>query len=108
MEFDDFDFEKIDKEAQQQCLAKYAGKWIKCSILDYYGDWDVNIVHVVGVFTIHHDLKLVYQYFGGDIDYISVKKIEEQDKPGEIYFTVLDDEMAKSELANRYKVNQIL
>ena len=67
-----------------------------------------ELVHVVGVFTIQHDLKLVYQYFDGDIDYISVKKIEEQDKPGEIYFTVLDDEMAKSELANRYKVNQIL
>ena len=108
MKFDDFDFEKIDKEAQQQCFAKYVGKWIKCSMKDYDGEWNVDIVHVVGVFTIHHDLKLVYQYFDGDIDYISVKKIEEQDKPGEIYFTVLDDEMAKSELANRYKVNQIL
>ena len=67
---------------------------------DYDGEWDVDIVHVVGVFTIYHDLKLVCQYFDGNIDYISVKEIEEQDKPGEIYFTVLDDEMAKSELAN--------
>ena len=100
MEFDDFDFEKIDKEAQQQCLAKYVGKWIKCSMKDYDGELDVDIVHVVGVFTIYHDLKLVCQYFDGNIDYISVKEIEEQDKPGEIYFTVLDDEMAKSELAN--------
>lgn len=100
MEFDDFDFEKIDKEAQQQCLAKYVGKCIKCSMKDYDGEWDVDIVHVVGVFTIYHDLKLVCQYFDGNIDYISVKEIEEQDKPGEIYFTVLDDEMAKSELAN--------
>lgn len=100
MEFDEFDFEKIDKEAQQQCLAKYVGKWIKCSMKDYYGEWDVDIVHVVGVFTSHHDLKLVCQYFDGNIDHISVKEIEEQDKPGEIYFTVLDDEMAKSELAN--------
>ena len=63
MEFDDFDFEKIDKEAQQQCFAKYVGKWIKCSMKDYDGEWNVDIVHVVGVFTIHHDLKLVYQYF---------------------------------------------
>lgn len=100
MEFDDFNFEKIDKEAQQQCLAKYVGKWIKCSMKDYDGEWDVDIVRVVGVFTIYHDLKLVCQYFDGDIDYISVKEIEEQDKLGEIYFTVLDDEMAKSELAN--------
>ena len=38
MEFDDFDFEKIDKEAQQQCLAKYVGKWIKCSMKDYDGE----------------------------------------------------------------------
>ena len=100
MEFDDFDFEKIDKEAQQQCFAKYVGKWIKCSMKDYDGEWNVDIVHVVGVFTIQHDLKLVYQYFDGDIDYISVKDIEEQDEPGEICFTVLDYEQAKSELAN--------
>ena len=98
MEFDNFGFKKIDKEAQQTYLDKYVCKWFKRSKKDNDGEWDVDIVHVVGVFTIQHDLKLVYQYFGGDIDYISVKKIEEQDKPGEIYFTVLDDEMAKSEL----------
>ena len=100
MEFDDFGFEKIDKEAQQQCLDKYAGKWIKCSSTDDDGEWTMYIVPVVGIVTIHHDLKLLYQYFDGNIEYISVKDIEKHDKPGKICFTVLDDEMAKSELAN--------
>ncbi len=101
MEFDEFGFEKIDKEAQQQCFAKYVGKWIKRSSKDDDGEeWVMYIVPVVGIVTIHHDLKLLYQYFDGNIDYISVKDIEEHDEPGEICFTVLDYEQAKSELAN--------
>lgn len=104
MEFDDFDFEKIDKEAQQQCLAKYVGKWIKCSMKDYDGEWDVDIVHVVGVAEIREDdtckTALVFKDMHGFMDCIPVEKIEERTNPGKIYYTVLDDEMAKSELDN--------
>ena len=104
MEFDDLDFEKIDKEAQQQCLAKYVGKWIKSSTKDRDGEWNVCIAHIVGVAESREDdtckTALVFKDMHGFMGLIPVKEIEEQDKPGEIYFTVLDDEMAKSELAN--------
>ena len=104
MEFDEFDFEKIDKEAQQQCLAKYVGKWIKCSTKDRDGEWNVCIAHIVGVAEIREDdtckTALVFKDMHGFMDLIPVEKIEERTDPGKIYYTVLDDEMAKSELAN--------
>ena len=34
------------------------------------------------------------------MDLIPVEEIEEMTDPGKIYYTVMDDEMAKSELAN--------
>ena len=100
MEFDNFGFKKIDKEAQQTYLDKYVCKWFKRSKKDNDGEWVVDIVRIVGVFTVDEELQLTYQHPDGYISWIPVKEIEEQENPEEIYFTMLDDEMAKSELAN--------
>lgn len=103
MEFDDFDFKKIDKEAQQKCLDKYVGKWLKCSIKDIDGEWNMYIARIVGVADVQEGLRyktsLVCREMNGVMDLIPVEEIEEQMDFGERYFTVMDEEMAKSELA---------
>lgn len=104
MEFDEFDFEKIDKEAQHQCLDEYVGKWIKSSRKVHDGEWYVCIAHIVGVAESREDdtckMVLVFRDMDGDMDFIPVEEIEERTNPRKIHYTVLDNEMAKRELAN--------
>ena len=104
MEFDELDFEKIDKEAQHQCLDEYVGKWIKRSTKDRDGEWNVCIAHIVGVAESREDdtckTALVFKDMHGFMGLIPVEEIKERTDPDKIYDTVLDDEMAKNELAN--------